>query len=53
MRFHAGGLILILLGVLLLLQNLGLFSWESLWKFWPVVLIGAGLSLLFPQQNSR
>lgn len=53
MRLNLGGLGLILLGVLLLLQNLGLFSWESLWKFWPVVLIAAGLSLLFPQKNSR
>lgn len=53
MRFNAGGLVLILLGVLLLLQNLGLFSWASLGKFWPVVLIAAGVSLLFPQRGSR
>lgn len=53
MRFNAGGLVLILLGVLLLLQNLGLFSWDSLWRFWPVALIAAGLSLLFPQQDRR
>lgn len=53
MRFDTGGLVLIILGVLLLLQNLGLFDWESLWRFWPVVLIVAGVSMLLPKRHDR
>jgi len=43
-----GPLILIALGVIFLLQNLGLLSWNiwgSLWRLWPVVLILIGLEL--------
>lgn len=42
-----GGLLL-LLGVLLLLGNLGLVAidWSSIWKLWPVVVIIFGLSIL-------
>jgi Domain of unknown function (DUF5668) len=41
------GLILVLLGVAFLAHNLGWFSFSALWKFWPVVLIGLGASMLF------
>ena len=40
--------ILILLGVTLLLNNLGIidFDWRDIWRFWPVMLIIAGLGML-------
>ncbi|MBI4491744.1 MAG: hypothetical protein HY690_03015 [Chloroflexi bacterium] len=50
-----GPLILIALGVLLLLTNLGVVSWDiwrSLWRFWPVVLILLGLELLLSGRAS-
>ena len=40
------GLILILLGALFLLQNLGILT-QDVWEiFWPIVIIAIGLSLL-------
>lgn len=53
MRFNSGGIILILIGGVLLLQNLGLFNWGDLWRFWPVALILAGVAMLFPQRDNR
>jgi Domain of unknown function (DUF5668) len=44
-----GPLILILIGGLLLLQNLGLVSpevWGNLWRLWPLVLVLIGLEFL-------
>jgi len=42
------GLVLILIGVLFILKNLGIvyFSWYSLWKLWPVVLVLIGVAIL-------
>lgn len=40
---------LILLGTLLLLNNLGILPWSiwsNLWKFWPLILILFGLEML-------
>jgi len=51
--FHGGfggafiGLILAGIGVLLLLQNLGIIEVEDLRAYWPVILIGFGLVRLF------
>lgn len=45
-----GALVLICLGVILLLNNLGLIPWGiwlSLWRLWPVILILAGLQSVF------
>ena len=42
-----GPIILIVLGVLLLLNTTGVVpweAWESLWRFWPVLLILWGIS---------
>ncbi|MFA4926127.1 MAG: DUF5668 domain-containing protein [Candidatus Aminicenantales bacterium] len=33
------GIILIVIGLLFLLDNIGLDSWELLFKFWPLILI--------------
>ena len=43
-------LLLIVAGVTLLLQNLDIVRWElwlEIWRFWPVVLIAIGVSLIF------
>jgi len=42
------GIILIFLGVLFILQNLGMifFDWRALWRLWPVILVLWGVSIL-------
>jgi hypothetical protein len=42
------GVILIFLGILFILQNLGIidFQWTHLWRLWPVILILWGISIL-------
>jgi uncharacterized integral membrane protein len=45
-----GPIILIVLGVLLLLNTTGVVpweAWESLWRFWPALLILWGISIIF------
>ena len=49
-----GGVFLIFLGVVLLLQPLGALLWNiwnTLWHFWPVSLINTGLGILFRRFN--
>jgi len=44
-----GGLFLVFLGIVFLLNNLGLVPsnvWNQVWKFWPVLLMLLGLRLL-------
>jgi len=44
-----GGLVLVFLGVVFLLNNLGIVPsnvWNEVWKFWPVLLMLLGLRLL-------
>jgi len=41
-----GGILLVLLGASFLLDNLGFYVFHSIWKFWPVVLIALGLTML-------
>ncbi|MDP2953768.1 MAG: DUF5668 domain-containing protein, partial [Chloroflexota bacterium] len=53
-RFPLGALILITLGVLFLLQNLGVLPWGlwgTLWHFWPVILILIGINILWGQHS--
>lgn len=52
-KFRAGSLIfpvvLIVAGVVFLLNNLGVLEWSvwvTLWRLWPIVLIGFGLDVL-------
>jgi uncharacterized membrane protein len=42
------GLILVLIGVLFILKNLDIiyFSWYSLWKLWPLLLVMIGVTIL-------
>jgi len=47
------GLLLVAVGVLLLLQTLGLVPWAvwlDVWRLWPVLLIIAGVSILFGER---
>ena len=41
------GSIVLLLGLLFLLENLGLFYGARLWQFWPVLIIGVGIARIF------
>lgn len=53
-RSFVGPLILIFLGVVFLLNNLGLVGWsiwEILWRFWPVWLIAIGIDMLFGRRR--
>jgi len=47
-------LVLISLGVLFLLNNLGIVSWSIwslLWRMWPVLLVAIGLDLIFGRRS--
>lgn len=46
-RFPAAPVILIALGTILLLDNLGLLELRRALRYWPVLLIGAGLYMLY------
>ena len=49
-----GGIFLVFIGVVLLLQSLGVLPWalwNTLWRFWPVLLITSGLSMLLRRYN--
>ena len=40
------GVVVVVLGVLFLLDNLGIVRVENIWQFWPVILIVLGLARL-------
>lgn len=49
-----GGIFLVFIGTVLLLQSLDVLPWalwNTLWRFWPVLLITAGLSMLLRRYN--
>ena len=45
-RVPVGAFILIGLGVLFLLDELGVLHMHNLWRFWPLVLIALGIRVL-------
>ena len=45
------GLIVILIGFWLLASTLGLTSWLNLGKFWPLILVAVGITLLFKRNE--
>ncbi len=48
------GIFLLFLGVVLLLQTLNVLPWNlwgTLWRFWPVLIISTGLSILLRRYN--
>lgn len=53
-RGFVGPLILIFIGLIFLLNNLGIVDvsiWELLWRLWPVWLIAIGVDLLFGRRG--
>jgi predicted membrane protein len=49
-RMHSGlfmGVVVVAIGVLLLLSNMGIIRGRDIWEFWPVILIVFGLSRAF------
>lgn len=55
-RSIIGPLLLITIGTLFLLTNLGLLAWGfwgAIWQFWPVILILIGIELLFGRSRPR
>lgn len=46
-KFPAGALILIALGIILLLDNLGMLELRRAIRYWPALLIAAGLYMLY------
>ncbi len=54
-KLSVGPIILIFLGIIFLLNNLGVLPWDlwtSLWKFWPVILILVGTEILLGKKAS-
>jgi hypothetical protein len=49
------GIILLFVGGVLLLENFNVidFYWRSIWRFWPVFLIIAGINILFYRRHSQ
>eukprot|EP01132_Coremiostelium_polycephalum_P014542 gene14542-17644_t len=49
------GIVLLFIGGVLLLENFNVidFYWRSVWRFWPVFLIIAGVNILFNRQKSQ
>lgn len=45
-RMLVGGVVLVAVGLLLLLDNLGLLWWFSLGKLWPLILVAVGAVIL-------
>ena len=48
-------IMLISLGVLLLMSNLGIVTWSTwnmLWRFWPLILVAVGIDVLFGQRSA-
>lgn len=55
MTRHFAALVLVVLGLFFLLGNLGILRlslWELLATWWPLVLIGLGLSMFFSKGKS-
>ncbi|SER38240.1 LiaF transmembrane domain-containing protein [Pedobacter rhizosphaerae] len=49
------GILLLFIGGVLLLENFGVidFYWRTVWRFWPIFLIIAGVNILFNRNNSQ
>ncbi|MBP7414010.1 MULTISPECIES: YtxH domain-containing protein [Simplicispira] len=56
MRGNVAAIVLVLVGLFFLLNNLGLIDislWELVRVWWPLVLIGVGLTLFFAPDSGR
>jgi hypothetical protein len=53
-EFPTGGVFLLFIGVVLLLQTLNVLPWSlwnTLWRFWPAILIITGIAILLRHFN--
>lgn len=48
-----GGVILIIVGAVILLEQLDIHVWNTVWRFWPVVLILWGADKLYRGLKER
>jgi len=48
-----GGIILLSLGALFLLQNMGVVHAGRIWDYWPMLLVWAGLARLFAPRRAH
>lgn len=48
-QIHWGAIVVLTIGVILLLGNFNLLP-SNLWNYWPVILIVAGLAMLFKKR---
>ena len=51
-RFPVAPIVLIALGILLLLDNLGLLELRRVFRYWPVLLIAAGVYMLYARMSA-
>ena len=51
-RSGGSGVVLIVIGVALLLTNLGFVDFYDLVRFWPLILIAVGVRLVLRNRNS-
>lgn len=49
------GIIFVFIGGIFLLENFGVidFSWGYIWRFWPILLIVAGINIVFSRSHSK
>lgn len=45
-----GGILILVLGVVFLISNLGLFHIGNIWRFWPVVLLAVAANRIFKRK---
>jgi LiaI-LiaF-like transmembrane region/B-box zinc finger len=50
-RVPVGAIILIGLGVLFLLDEIGMMHFDWIWRFWPIILIAIGIRILMKRQR--
>jgi len=50
-RVPVGAIILIALGVLFLLDEIGMMHFDWIWRFWPIILIAIGVRILMKRQQ--
>lgn len=48
---RSGSIVLILVGLIFLLINLDIVSWSMIFRFWPVLLIAVGVSILLRSKH--
>ncbi len=47
------GAVLFVIGVVLLLVTLRILNWASIWRFWPLLLIGFGVSIIMRAKGQK